>query len=881
MSSTTDRLFTALADRYQIDRELGAGGMATVYLAEDLKHKRKVAVKVLRPELAAVLGAERFVQEIETTANLQHPHILPLFDSGEADSFLYYVMPYIEGETLRDKLNRETQLGIDEAVRITTEVADALDYAHRQNVIHRDIKPENILLHDGRPMVADFGIALAVSAAAGGRMTETGMSLGTPHYMSPEQATAEKDLTSRADIYSLGAVLYEMLTGEPPHMGNSAQQILMKIVTEEAQPVTALRKSVPPHVAAATGKALERLAADRFGTAKEFADALGNPAFTLPTSRAAVGAGALASRPWNPVSVVTAALAVLFLGTTLWGWLREPSTATPPVRRFIIRPPQGDSSGQRVRGTPAISPDGTKLVYGVAGGPSGVPGLYVRSLDQFDTRPIPGTEGGQSPFFSPDGQWVGFWANGALRKVPVDGGPVVTIAEMGEVLSASWGPNDRIVFAGFFSGLRQVSGSGGPAEPLTTLGGGAAGDVAHYAPEVLPGGGAVLFTSSDGETANGIAVASMETGEWRIVIEGGMGPSYSPTGHIVFARGDGSVWAVPFDVERLEVRGEPVLAMDQTVNVGRGGASYALADDGTMAFVATVGVTLRELVWVDRSGAATALAFPPRRYLHPRLSPDGRQVAVTIREPREGREAVWVLDLERGTRTRFTAEDAVSRWPVWTHDGTRIAFVSSQEGSSFDLYWKPVDGSAEARVLLARERLMIPLSWTAASRTMAYYEIEQDLVADIWTLPDEGEPSPVVVSSFDDRAAMFSPDGRWLAYVSDESGGDQVYVRPYPGPGAAIPISRGGAIAPGWSRDGREVYFRSRDGMMVVPVGADDTFGAPRVLFEQQYAISPIGRGNPNYDVAADGRFLMVRNLPREGGVSPIYVVLNFWEELK
>ncbi|MFB3113152.1 MAG: serine/threonine-protein kinase, partial [Gemmatimonadales bacterium] len=233
LSNPMDRLAKALSDRYTIEGELGQGGMATVYLAHDVKHNRKVAVKVLRPELAAVLGAERFVQEIETTANLQHPHILPLHDSGEADSFLYYVMPFIDGETLRDKLNRETQLGIEEAVKITTEVADALDYAHRNNVIHRDIKPENILLHDGRPMVADFGIALALSAAGGGRMTETGMSLGTPHYMSPEQATAEKDLTNRSDIYSLGCVLYELLTGEPPHTGASAQAIVMKIVTED------------------------------------------------------------------------------------------------------------------------------------------------------------------------------------------------------------------------------------------------------------------------------------------------------------------------------------------------------------------------------------------------------------------------------------------------------------------------------------------------------------------------------------------------------------------------------------------------------------------------------------------------------------------------
>ncbi|HEU4786970.1 MAG TPA: serine/threonine-protein kinase, partial [Gemmatimonadaceae bacterium] len=278
-------LSASLADRYRVERELGAGGMATVYLAYDIKHDRKVALKVLKPELAAVLGAERFVAEIKTTASLQHPNILPLFDSGTAEGFLFYVMPFVDGETLRAKLDRETQLGIDEAVNITCEVADALDYAHRHGVIHRDIKPENILLHDGRPMVADFGIALAVSAAAGGRMTESGLSLGTPHYMSPEQATAEKEITARSDIYSLGSVLYEMLTGDPPHTGASAQQIIMKIVTEEAAPVTKARKSVPPNVAAAVGRALERLPADRFQHAKDFADALKNPAFTTAATR--------------------------------------------------------------------------------------------------------------------------------------------------------------------------------------------------------------------------------------------------------------------------------------------------------------------------------------------------------------------------------------------------------------------------------------------------------------------------------------------------------------------------------------------------------------------------------------------------------------------
>src|SRR5690349_20068392 len=306
-----------LADRYRIERELGAGGMATVYLARDLKHDRDVALKVLKPELAAVLGADRFVVVIKTTASLQHPHILPLFDSGTADGFLYYVMPYIEGETLRGKLDRETQFSVDEAVRITTQVADALDYAHRHGVIHRDIKPENILLHDGRPMVADFGIALAVSAAAGGRMTETGLSLGTPHYMSPEQATAEKEITGRSDIYSLASVLFEMLTGQPPHMGASAQQIIMKIITEHAAPVTSLRKAVPPNVAAALENALEKLPADRFETAKAFGEALVNRTFTsaMHSSPAALVPGSKFLVP----AVTIAALAIIAAAI---GWLR-------------------------------------------------------------------------------------------------------------------------------------------------------------------------------------------------------------------------------------------------------------------------------------------------------------------------------------------------------------------------------------------------------------------------------------------------------------------------------------------------------------------------------------------------------------------------------
>src|SRR4051812_16989451 len=422
-------LSSALADRYRIERPLGEGGMATVYLAHDLKHDRKVAVKVLKPKLAAVLGAERFVQEIKTTAALQHPHILPLFDSGTGDGFLFYVMPFIEGETLRSKLDRETQLGVDESVRIAREVADALDYAHRHGVIHRDIKPENILLHDGRPVVADFGIALAVSAAAGGRMTETGLSLGTPHYMSPEQATAQKDIDARSDVYSLGAVLFEMLTGSPPHTGASAQQIIMKIITEPAESVTKYRRTVPPNVAAAVGKSLEKLAADRFDSARAFANALGDPGYTS-ANYAGVGGVARPPRLVRAPLVITFILAAVAVAAAIVT-LRRPQPSQDVLRAGLLLPDSQrltDPNMSRV----AVSPDGRQIIYtGPVPGATGAM-LWLRPLDQLRATAIPGTENGGNATFSPDGKRIAFITAGpkrSLRVLSLAGGPAIKLTD--------------------------------------------------------------------------------------------------------------------------------------------------------------------------------------------------------------------------------------------------------------------------------------------------------------------------------------------------------------------------------------------------------------------------------------------------------------------
>ncbi|MBI2614420.1 MAG: protein kinase, partial [Gemmatimonadetes bacterium] len=413
----------------------GQGGMATVYLAHDIRHDRKVAVKVLRPELAAVIGAERFLQEIRVTAHLQHPHLLPLFDSGEADTFLFYVMPYVEGESLRARLVREKQLPLEEAGKITEAAARALDYAHRHKVIHRDIKPENILLHEGQPLIADFGIALAVSVAGGNRLTETGLSLGTPQYMSPEQATGDRQLDARSDIYALGCVLYEMLAGEPPYTGPTTQAIIAKVLTEQPRPLRALRSTVPLLVEAAVQKALQKLPADRFATAADFAEALTKPTAGVPswraplplTQEAAAAAPLGAFRRWLAVGV---GLILLLGGFALGRWLRPLPGGYAPVARLqaLFAGGRAVVSIYRLGGDVALSPDGSRLAIS-ADGDQG-PGIYLRALDDLEARLLPGTQGGLSPFFSPDGRWVGFWklGEGRLKKISVAGGPAVPIA---------------------------------------------------------------------------------------------------------------------------------------------------------------------------------------------------------------------------------------------------------------------------------------------------------------------------------------------------------------------------------------------------------------------------------------------------------------------
>jgi len=762
-----ERLSSALSDRYRLERELGQGGMATVYLAEDLKHKRKVALKVLRPELAAVLGADRFVQEITTTAALQHPHILPLFDSGTADGFLYYVMPYIQGETLRSKLDRETQLGIEEAVRITTNVADALDYAHRHGVIHRDIKPENILLHEGRPMVADFGIALAVSAAAGGRMTETGLSLGTPHYMSPEQATAEKEITARSDIYSLGSVLCEMLTGSPPHTGASAQQIIMKIVTEEAAPVTRLRKAVPPHVAAAVAKALEKLPADRFESATEFARALldahwsdwhsgnGSPAASSGwgqdrRTRRLITAGVIA--------VVVAALA-----GRLW---RSEASAPPPTVLTLGLPPHLVPLDIRV------SPDGRRVVI-VGRDETLRNSLYLRDFESPELRALTGTEGATSPFFSPDGQSVAFVSRGALWKLRLSGGrPEVVpgsdrglIDQGGGIHGGAWGPGDSLIVSPRFGRLGLWLLAPGLEEPVRIVPRDSTDRVSFSGrPHWMAGGGTLLISTFTNDQPPELTVVSAADGSRRGLGITGTNPIQS--GDRLFFLRDNLPHVVDFDRRRREVRGKPVLLAGMPTETPSGATfDIALAGGGTVVFLSAPEVS-HWLVEVSPDGSVSRVFDERRRWESPRASPDGRFIAAGIFSP-SGR-SIWVLDRDRQALTRFTLGE--SAYPAWSPRGDQVAFADAALGG-FDVTVRRRDAAGTDTTLLSGTQYQFPEGWTPDMGWLVYRENLPDTREDIRALDLlRGTTRDLANSAASELQPALSPDGRRLAYVSDESG---------------------------------------------------------------------------------------------------------------
>ncbi|HKI95132.1 MAG TPA: protein kinase [Gemmatimonadales bacterium] len=888
MSPVPDRLAAALSDRYTIERELGAGGMATVYLAEDLKHDRKVAVKVLRPELAAVLGADRFVQEIKTTAALQHPHILPLFDSGEADGFLFYVMPYVEGETLRQKLDRETQLSIDEAVKITTEVADALDYAHRHGVVHRDIKPENILLHDGRPMVADFGIALALSAAAGGRMTETGMSLGTPHYMSPEQATADKDITGRSDIYSLASVLYEMLTGNPPHVGSSAQQIIMKIIAEDVKPVTEFRKSVPANVAAATAKALEKLPADRFDSAKAFADALTNSAFTTVSAASAASAAPAALHRSRMTISLLAAACVALAAIAAWALLRSPPSPPTSRQRVVLwhRAPGRilDPGHARVQATQAaISPNGSTIVYSEP--TDSGPVLMRKRRNEAVATPLAGTNGGMAPFFSPDGRWIGYrTADGKLKKLPATGGGSVTLATDAAVevsAAAAWLDDGTIVYA-MNVGLRRLNAAGDSSWALGPDSAWAGNTILTLSP--LPKSRGVLYTLCRGNcaVASSVYAFDLHTGQHHLLVADAVGAWYAPPGVLLFTDRTGGLYGERFDVDRLAVTSGRVPLIP-----GVEPGNFTLARNGTVLYAtagAGSGGTPAELMWVARDGSAVPLDTTWKAdFNYPAISPNGKTLAVSVRG---ATTQIWLRHAD-GAREPLTQHGTLNWRPAWTADGRSIVFCSNQgagaDSMHYDLYRMPVNHSSPAERLVHFPYPIWEGEESADGRWIVFRSDEEQGLSHIRARRVAGDTAirPLLGgngASADEIA--LSPDGRWIAYTlaNGSTRSIEIYVAPFPSVTAPSQISQGDGMEPRWARNGRELFFKSGGRLMAVDVGVGPTLsvGSPHPLFSVLPYRSAFNR--QEYDVAPDGRhFVMIRDVG-EGSETVMYVEHWFTE---
>ena len=872
MSTAADaraRLERGLADRYQIERELGRGGMATVLLARDPRHERRVAIKVLHPELSAILGAERFLAEIRLTANLQHPHILPLFDSGVVDGQPYYVMPYVEGETLRGRLTREKQLPVADAVRIATEVASALDYAHRQGVIHRDVKPENILLHDGQALVADFGIALAVSNAGGTRLTETGLSLGTPHYMSPEQATGDRQLDARSDVYALGAVTYEMLAGDPPHLGGTAQVIIAKILTDDPQPLTRRRPTIPPHVDAAVRTALAKTPADRFSGAAAFAAALATPGFTSAT----VAAGAHGKRRlprWSHFLAVLAGATAGLIGAELWQ-SRHPS-APPPVSRQRILLGRSGSIQPITPAWSALSPDGAAIVFSdtAVGGTQ----LWIKEREKLDAAPLPGTAGGEGPFFSPDGASIAFTAHGKLKRIARRGGSAVVLADSANDIypTGTWLADGTILYNTFDWQLARVSQSGGA---FTRVAKAEASNQGVVAVTALPEARAALFTTCTWNCpVVAVHVLDLRSGRSRMLLDQTVKAWFVPPDRIFYVRRDGTALLSRFDPDSLVVVGDPVLVLDNVRADRFGLANLDLSARGTFMYQVggTDSMQRSEPVWVGRDGAVTAVdpEWPGGLLLSVSaslsLSPDGRFLALSLLTDSLMNDAslsVWIKRLDTGPLSRLTFEKGSAHRVGWSPDGRRVSYTLMRDSSPAELWSRPANGTGQPRLELRFERGVYSGVWSQDGHWLVVRTGLVDGTSDIQVLRVgvDTVPRTLLNGPYDERAPALSPDGRWLAYVSNESGRDEVYVRPFPNvDGGKWQVSRNGGSEPLWAHSGRELFYRRfRSALVAVSVSGGTVFEllGERALFPDTYEFD---LNNRRYDVTRDDRrFVFIR----------------------
>ncbi len=888
---------------YDILEPLGAGGMGEVYRARDTKLDRDVAIKVLPDDFASDPDRlARFEREAKLLASLNHANIATIHGFEDFDGVRFIAMELVEGETLADQLAAAGPIDIDESLEVARQLAEALEAAHGNGVIHRDLKPANIKVTPaGNVKVLDFGLAKAYEAdgsASGASAdvthsptmaaaTRIGVIMGTAAYMSPEQARG-KPVDKRTDIWAFGCVLYEMFGGRPAFAGETVTDILAAIVKEEPD-----WQALP----AATPRALTRLMRRCLvkDPTRRLRDA-GDARLEIEDLQAAPAEDAIPTRtprvaPWH--RALPWALALVMAVAAIGSWLtpgRGPAMTAKPVHMEISLPAGVHIAVDTEHPALALSPDGARLV--IVGEESGTRQLYVRELASSDVRVIDGTEGAASPSFSPDGTWIGFLADNSLKKVPAAGGVPVAVHYVNGAavsLGVTWNSNETVVQASSANGGLKSGSVAGDTKRTIDEWVELTDPMAPYAwPEALPSGRQVLFTDlSQGDIVDArVALLTVDSGAIRSLFAGGTNPRYSSTGHIVFAR-SGSLYAVPFDAGRAEIDAGEHKLVDGVLHYANGAAQFAVAAGGTLAYIAGDATPTRhELVWVDRQGQVEVLFDNGQRFLDPRLSPDGSLLAVTSYTG--ANSDIWLLDLERLTFDRLTSHPGEELVPVWSPDGTRLAVASEAEEDADNLgpALALMPASSAVPEVLIRSPGMgnweFPSSWSSSGWIAYRRERSGGEASDIWLLEvgDGTEPVPFVEGPATQRAPMFSPDGRWIAYVSNASGGEEVYVEAFPDSGPRVQISTQGGTEPVWARDGRELFYREGDKLMAVDVGnGPDNPGTPEELFAGRYRTSEWGARAANYDVAPDGRFVMVR---QKNPILPtvIQVVLNWPEAL-
>ncbi len=886
---------------YEVLAQIGAGGMGEVYQAHDTRLGRDVAIKVL-PEAFAhdPERLSRFQREAKMLAALNHPNIATIYGLEQSGGTSYLVMELVSGETLQDRVKRDGAVPIEEALAIAKQIAEALEGAHEKGIIHRDLKPANVkATPEGKVKVLDFGLAKAFAGDAANEdignsptlshaATMQGVILGTAAYMSPEQARG-KVVDKRTDIWAFGCVLFELMTGHRIFAGEDVSETLAFVLTKEPE-WSRLPSATPPAIRTLIQRCLRKDRRQRVPDAAairiEIDDALSGTATAEPV--------ALQGKSRERVAWAIAAVFILTTITFAIGFVLR--TPKPPPQMRLSAEIGADASLFTAYGTSVIlSADGTRLAF-VAAGADQRRRIYVRSLDQSQATALSGTENAIDPFFSPDSQWLGFFADGKLKKISMQGGAAVTLCDAPNDRGGSWGEDGNIIFTpDTQAGLFKVSSAGGTPQPLTTLKKQAGEGTQRWA-QVLPGSTAVLFTTSKNPNYDDadIVVYSMSSRKQKIVQRGGFYGRYLPSGHMVYMH-EGTLFAVPFDLKRLDVTGQPAPILEGVVTNPYGGAQFSFSETGNVAYLAggRTGETV-SVYWMDQEGKFTPLRETPGNYRNPAFSPDGKRLALDISDGRK--RDVWVYEWERDALTRLTFAGENNIIPVWTPDGQRIAYSSLEKGGTYNIWWIRSDGSGDAQRLTESKYAQNVGPWRPDGKVLAFQQRNPETGYDnIMTLPilgDEksgwkpGEPKPLVQSAFIELQPAFSPDGRWLAYVSNESGNFEVYVRPLPGPGGKWQVSTEGGGHPKWSHNGKELFYRTIDNkiMAVTYTASGDSFRADKPQLWSPGQFTNVGAGSSNFDLHPDGKRFAVLKAPGTGqtaGVNKVSFVFNFFDEIR